>query len=112
MTKSQPETEALAELLQINLEVGWNCNFDCENCYRFFECSSPYKEQIYGRGRMEGIEENLAHIKTIIAILSGKGGVGKSTVSSQLAMTLGHSVVVTDTGCERLSRSDLGLIVV
>ena len=31
---------------------------------------------------------------------------------SQLAMTLGHTVVVTDTGCERLSRSDLGLIVV
>jgi Xaa-Pro dipeptidase len=30
---------------------------------------------------------------------------------SQLAMTLGHTVVVTDTGCERLSRSDLGLIV-
>ena len=31
---------------------------------------------------------------------------------SQLAMTLGHTVVVTDTGCERLSRSDLGLVVV
>ena len=25
--------------------------------------------------------------------------------------TLGHTVVVTDTGCERLSRSDLGLVV-
>jgi len=31
--------------------------------------------------------------------------------SSQRAMTLGHTVVVTDTGCERLSRSDLGLVV-
>jgi Xaa-Pro dipeptidase len=31
---------------------------------------------------------------------------------SQRAMTLGHTVVVTDTGCERLSRSDLGLVVV
>jgi len=30
---------------------------------------------------------------------------------SQRAMTLGHTVVVTDTGCERLSRSDLGLVV-
>ena len=28
----------------------------------------------------------------------------------QLAMTLGHSVLVTDTGCERLSRSSLGLV--
>jgi len=30
---------------------------------------------------------------------------------SQRAMTLGHTVVVTDTGCERLSRSDLDLVV-
>ena len=29
----------------------------------------------------------------------------------QLAMTLGHSVVVTETGCERLSRSSLDLVV-
>jgi len=28
----------------------------------------------------------------------------------QKAMTLGHSVVVTDTGCERLSRSSLDLV--
>ena len=30
---------------------------------------------------------------------------------NQLAMTLGHSVVVTDDGCERLSRSSLDLVV-
>ena len=29
---------------------------------------------------------------------------------SQRAMTLGHTVVVTDTGCERLSRSSLDLV--
>lgn len=99
MVKSNLETETVAELLHINLEVGWNCNFDCENCYRFFECPSSYKDQIYGRGRMAEIKKNLANIKTIIAILSGKGGVGKSTVSSQLAMTLaqqGYRVGIID----------------
>jgi len=85
MEKSNPEKETVAELLNINLEVGWNCNYDCENCYRFFECPSPYKEQIYDRGRMAKIKENLTDVKTIIAVLSGKGGVGKSTVSSQFS---------------------------
>lgn len=88
MKKSPPETEAIAELLHINVEIGWNCNFDCENCYRFFECPSPYKNKVYERGRMAKIRENLARVKTIIAVLSGKGGVGKSTVSAQIAMAM------------------------
>ena len=37
---------------------------------------------------IEIIAKKLGNIKNIILILSGKGGVGKSTVSSQLAMTL------------------------
>ena len=32
-------------------------------------------------------------------------------LNDQLAMTLGHSVLVTESGVERLSRSDLGLVV-
>lgn len=38
----------------------------------------------------------LDKIKHIILVLSGKGGVGKSTVSTQLALTLaesGHKVI-------------------
>ena len=32
--------------------------------------------------------ENLLHVKHTILVLSGKGGVGKSTVASQLAVGL------------------------
>lgn len=36
------------------------------------------------------IAKKLSNVKNIVLVLSGKGGVGKSTVSSQLAMTLSH----------------------
>jgi Mrp family chromosome partitioning ATPase len=39
---------------------------------------------------IEIISKKLANVKNIILVLSGKGGVGKSTVASQLAMTLAH----------------------
>lgn len=34
----------------------------------------------------------LDHVKHIVVVLSGKGGVGKSTVACQLALTLAHSM--------------------
>lgn len=45
------------------------------------------------------VAERLAGIKHIVLVLSGKGGVGKSTLSSQLAFTLaarGRSVGLLD----------------
>jgi Mrp family chromosome partitioning ATPase len=39
---------------------------------------------------IEIISKKLSNVKNIILVLSGKGGVGKSTVASQLAMTLAH----------------------
>ena len=37
---------------------------------------------------MDEKEDNLAKVKHIILVLSGKGGVGKSTVTTQLALAL------------------------
>jgi Mrp family chromosome partitioning ATPase len=37
---------------------------------------------------VEEVAEKLKGVKNVILVLSGKGGVGKSTVSTQLALTL------------------------
>lgn len=37
------------------------------------------------------VVDNLASVKHVILVLSGKGGVGKSTVAVELALSLKHS---------------------
>lgn len=96
MTKEQDE---LMGLIGINVEVGWNCDFRCEDCYRFFDCPSPYRQEFYHSSRMEAITENLSNVRHIIVVMSGKGGVGKSIVSANLAVALannGYAVAVMD----------------
>ena len=96
MTKEQDE---LADLIAINVEVGWNCDFRCEDCYRFFECPSTRKQEFLHSIRAESIIRNLSSVRHIILVMSSKGGVGKSIVSANLAVALAkkrYSVAIVD----------------
>lgn len=66
------------------------CNHDCENCASNGNCDSQIKKAVLN---------SRSHIKKIIGVLSGKGGVGKSYVTSLLACALkrsGYSVGILD----------------
>ncbi|MBW2144066.1 MAG: P-loop NTPase [Deltaproteobacteria bacterium] len=96
MTKEKDEP---VDLLGINVDIGWVCDFRCEDCHRFFDCPSPRRQAFYSARRTEAIAENLKNVKHIIAVMSGKGGVGKSIISANLAIALagkGYSAAIVD----------------
>lgn len=85
------------QLLQINVDM--NCDYKCEHCEKFFECKDDIKWKIYGRRRMARAARTMAKIKKKIAVGGGKGGVGKSTMTANLAVALammGKTVSVLD----------------
>ncbi len=68
------------------------CNHDCSNCS--VECSSRQEPQSF---RVPANQNS--NIKNVIAVVSGKGGVGKSLVTSLLAAKtrrLGRSTAILD----------------
>lgn len=70
----------------------------CAGCPNQSACASGETAKKAAKDA-EGVGERMADVKHIILVLSGKGGVGKSTVASQLAWTLGrrgHQVGVLD----------------
>ena len=67
------------------------CTHDCSTCGA--DCPSKKKTDL------REASHALSHIKHVIGVVSGKGGVGKSLVSSMLAVLLsrmGHKVAILD----------------
>lgn len=68
-----------------------SCTHDCSSCSA--NCSSREKTSL-----LENPHE-MSHIKKVIGVVSGKGGVGKSIVTSMLSVLMnrrGHSTAILD----------------
>lgn len=64
-----------------------SCNGSCSSCSSAGSCSTDQKERMQNPEEQK-IANTLSKIKHKIVVMSGKGGVGKSTVSATLALAL------------------------
>ncbi len=83
----------------ITMQVDMTCDEQCLSCERFFDCEREVKQKVYDRSRMARVKQLMSNVKHKIAVIAGKGGVGKSLFSSNLAMALamrGRKVAIFD----------------
>lgn len=91
------DSTAEREILAINVDM--SCTLRCENCERFFDCRAPAKMEIYQRRRMTKARDSMTSIKHKVAVVGGKGGVGKSIMTVNVAVALamrGRKVTILD----------------
>lgn len=72
------------------MNIDDSCNTKCENCEKYFECELSYKEIFQKKGILSMIKENLSGVKYKVLVLGGKGGVGKSMLTVNIAAALAH----------------------
>ncbi|MDP2662587.1 MAG: P-loop NTPase [Dehalococcoidia bacterium] len=104
MTRTRGNTNAIKNIQSFNVNL--SCVIDpatrkiaCERCEKFFDCANEDKWKIYGGGRLSQAREKMASIKYKLAIVGGKGGVGKTALATNLGAELarrGYSVAILD----------------
>ncbi len=104
MSVTRKESHKVKNVLDFNVSLscvmdGDSGRFLCERCEKFFDCRDQRKWDIYKHGRFGLALEKMGNIKYKIAVIGGKGGVGKSMLAVNLASGLamrGYSVAVLD----------------
>lgn len=76
---------------QENIAANNQCDNNCGTCCTKDSCSSAPKDNQNNLQRDIEFNGHPSQIKHKIAVLSGKGGVGKSTIAANLAITLASS---------------------
>ena len=79
--------------------VDLKCDLVCEKCEKFFDCRLAQRRDKFYLGRMEMAQKTMKNIKHKVIVVGGKGGVGKTLLTANLATALamrGRKVSILD----------------
>ena len=82
-----------------SINVDMKCDRNCGDCEKYFICNLPQKQENLYVGRLAKIPEAMKNVKHKILVIGGKGGVGKTLLTANLATALamlGRKVSVLD----------------